>query len=349
MTHTMNMTYRCKKQVIKLMAGSTHTLFMLMSMALLLMVGVNTVWGYTTTYHIINLGRLNDNGQLTTNRTEALKFTSNAETIGVPDQYKSPLAKGWKYYAEGDVSYNTTTKAYTFNNDPSLHEGLDVNDDIDVYVTYEIDEAAFNTINIHDGGIYRIKADGNYYLQQTDWSNDPNTSFTSNNSLPTSAAYCWRFNIIDPYQITIQTKSDKSVGTYGKLTDFYLCKGGNYGDIRLRKDIAAAKNTGVWSFAILPGTEGTYRIIVTDGAIANETGMDANGHGYINRGSGKSRYNQYSGANYNKCDLTLTPLEYNYTYNIIDTDNRIAIKSGRKKTYELYRYPTSYPQPVSEE
>ena len=44
MTHTMNMTYRSKKQVIKLMAGSTHTLFMLMSMALLLMVGMNTAW-----------------------------------------------------------------------------------------------------------------------------------------------------------------------------------------------------------------------------------------------------------------------------------------------------------------
>ena len=344
MTHTMNMTYRSKKQVIKLMAGSTHTLFMLMSMALLMMVlGVNTAWGYTTTYHIINLGKLNDNGQLTTNRTEALKFTSNAETIGVPDQYKSPLAKGWKYYAADDVTFNSTTKVCTFKGEPSLHEGLGVTADAHVYVTYEIDEAAFNTINIHDGGIYRIKADDKYYLQQTHYNNDPNTSFTSNNSLPTDADYCWRFNIIDPYQITIQTKSSTSVGSYGKLTDFYLCKGGNYGDIRLRKDIPTAKDTKVWAFALLPGgTEGTYRIIVADGATGTDAGMDANGHGYINRGSGKSRYNQYSGASYNKCDLTLTPLEYNYTYNIVDKDNRIAIKYTTTTPELVGRKLTSY-------
>ena len=312
---------------------------------LLLLLCVNMAWGYTTTYHIINLGRLNNNGQLTTDRTEALKFTSDDETIRIPDQYKSPLAKGWKYYAEGDVSYNTSTKVCTFNNDPSLHEGLGVTADAHVYVTYEIDEAAFNTINIHDGGIYRIKADGNYYLQQTDYNKDPNTSFTSNNSLPTSAAYCWRFNIIDPYQITIQTKSSTSVGSYGKLTDFYLCKGGNYGDIRLRKDIPTAKDTKVWAFALLPGgTEGTYRIIVTDGATEtpNINGVDANGHGYINRGSGKSRYRAYEGNKYTNCDLTLTPLEYNYTYNIIDTDNRIAIKYTTTTPELVGRKLTSY-------
>ncbi len=311
--------------------------------SLLFLTGGIGAWGYTTTYHIINLGRLNDNGQMTTSRTEALKFTSESGTISLPDQYKSPLAKNWKFYAESDVTYNSTTKAYTFNGDPSLHEGLDVTADSHIYITYEIDEDAFNTINIHDGGVYRIKADDNYYLQQTDWKGDPNTSFTSNNSLPTTAAYCWRFNIVDPYQITIQTKSGNTVGSYGVLTDFYLCKGGNFGDIRLRKDIATAKNTGVWAFALLPGgTSGTYRIIVTDGATGNETGMDANGHAYINRGSGKSRYNQYSGSTYNKCDLTLTPLTYNYIYNIVDKDNRIAIKYTTTTPELVGRKLTSY-------
>ena len=294
---------------------------------LLLLLCVKMAWGYTVTYHIINLGRLDDNGHLTTSRTEALRFTSEAETIGIPDNYKSPLATNWKYYTEDDVTYNSTTKAYTFNNDPSLQEGSAVTADVEVYVTYEIDEDAFANINIYDGGIYRIKADGNYYLQQTHYNNDPNTSFTSNNTLPSSAEYCWRFNIVDPYQITIQTKSKNSVGTYGLLTDFYLCKGGNFGDIRLRKDIATAKDTKVWAFGLLPGgTEGTYRIIVTDGATSNETGMDQFGHGYINRGDGKSRYIKYGGSSYNKCDLTLTPLTYNYTYNIVDNNNRIAIK-----------------------
>lgn len=297
----------------------------------------------TVTYHIINLGRLNDNGQLTTNRTEALKFTSDEGTITLPAQFKSPLATNWKFYAESDVTYNSTTRAYTFSDDPSLHEGSTVTADADVYITYEIDEEAFSTVNIHDGGVYRIKADGNYYLQQTNYNNDPNTSFTSNNTLPTTANYCWKFNIVDPYQITIQTKSGNSVGSYGLLTDFYLCKGGNYGDIRLRKDIATAKDTKVWSYGLLPGgTEGTYRIIITDGATANENGMDEYGHGYINRGSGKSRYNQYSGSSYNKCDLTFTPLEYNYTYNIVDKDNRIAIKYTTTTPELVGRKLTSY-------
>ena len=297
----------------------------------------------TVTYHIINLGRLNDNGQLTTNRTEALKFTSDEGTITLPAQFKSPLAKNWKFYAASDVTYNSTTRAYTFNGEPSLHEGSDVTEDADVYITYEIDEEAFSTVNIYDGGVYRIKADGNYYLQQTNWQGDPNTSFTSNNALPTTADYCWKFNIVDPYQITIQTKSGNSVGSYGLLTDFYLCKGGNYGDIRLRKDIATAKDTKVWSYGLLPGgTEGTYRIIITDGATANENGMDEYGHGYINRGSGKSRYNQYSGSSYNKCDLTFTPLTYNYTYNIVDKDNRIAIKYTTTTPELVGRKLTSY-------
>ena len=297
----------------------------------------------TVTYHIINLGRLNDNGQLTTNRTEALKFTSDEGTITLPAQFKSPLATNWKFYAESDVTYNSTTRAYTFNREPSLHEGDPVSADADVYITYEIDEEAFSTVNIYDGGVYRIKADGNYYLQQTNWQGDPNTSFTSNNALPTTADYCWKFNIVDPYQITIQTKSGNTVGSYGKLTDFYLCKGGNYGDIRLRKDIATAKDTKVWSYGLLPGgTEGTYRIIITDGATANENGMDEYGHGYINRGSGKSRYNQYSGSSYNKCDLTFTPLTYNYTYNIVDKDNRIAIKYTTTTPELVGRKLTSY-------
>ncbi len=322
-----------------------HILF-----TLLLLVAGMEAWGYTTTYHIINLGRLDNNGQMTTNRTEALKFTSTAGTISLPEQYKSPLAKNWKFYAEGDVTYDTTTKVCIFNEEASLSEGSDVTADSHVYVTYEIDEDAFSTNNIYDGGIYRIKADGNYYLQQTEYNGDPNTSFTSNNSLPTTAAYCWRFNIVDPYQITIQTKSSNSVGSYGLLTDFYLCKGANYGDIRLRSDIETAKGTGAWSFALLPGgTSGTYRVIVTDGATGSDGGMDQNGHGYINRGSGKSRYNNYGGSSYNKCDLTLTLLTYNYTYNIVNKNNQIAVKYTTTTPELAGKKLTSYtdiPEPI---
>ena len=300
---------------------------MLLVMMLLISMGVQAD-NITVTYHIINLGRLDNNGKLTSTRTEALKFTVTGDnvTVGIPNKYKSPLAKEWKYYSSNDVTYDATTKGYTLES-PSLNVGAALLDGAHVYVTYELDEDAFSTVGVEDGGIYRIKADDNYYLQQTHYNNDPNTSFTSNNTLPTAVDYYWKFNIIDPYQITIQTKSVNTVGNYGLLTDFYLCKGSNYGDIRLRKDIATAKDTKVWSYGLLPGgTEGTYRIIITDGATANETGMDEYGHGYINRGSGKSRYNQYGGSSYNKCDLRFIPLKANYTYNIVDTQGHIAIK-----------------------
>ncbi|MBR6945290.1 MAG: hypothetical protein IKH64_05010, partial [Prevotella sp.] len=272
----------------------------------------------TVTYHIINLGQLDNSGQLGNTRTEALQFTVTDDnvTVGIPDKYKSPLAKNFAYYSSNTLD---------------LESSLDVGDELSngdhVYVTYELDEDAFSTVDIYDGGIYRIKADGNYYLQQTDWKGDPNTSFTSKNTLPTTVDYYWKFNIIDPYQITIQTKSGNTVGDYGLLTDFYLCKGDNWGDIRLRRDIETAKSTGVWAFALIPGEEtGTYRIIVTDGATEtpNANGMDANGHGYINRGSGKSRYRAYNGSNYTNCDLRIIPLTT--TYNIVDTQGHIAIK-----------------------
>ena len=297
---------------------------------LMMMMGVGEMWGATVTYHIINLGRLDDSGQLTTSRTEALKFTVTADnvTVGIPDKYKSPLAKNWAYYSSSNVTYNTSTKVCTFKNGPSLHVGDALENGAHVYVTYELDEDAFCTVSVEDGGIYCIKADENFYLQQTDWNGDPNTSFTSNKTLPTSADYLWKFNIVDPYQITIQTKSANSVGDYGLLTDFYLCKGNNYGDIRLRQDIAAAKATKVWSFGLLPGgTSGTYRIIVTDGATANETGMDSYGHAYINRGSGKSRYNQYSGSSYNKCDLTIEIVSAKYKFHIINNSGEEALSA----------------------
>lgn len=304
-------------------------------MVLMVTFGTTVSWGATVkvTYHIINLGRLDNSGQLTTStRTEALQFYvtgDNTVTVGIPDKYKSPLAKNWKYYKSDEKTYNESTKAYSFNESTTLVEGTStVTTNCDIYVTYELDEDALSTVGVQDGGVYRIKADGNYYLQQTDWKGDPNTAFTSNNTLPTTEDYRWKFNIVDPYQITIQTKSKNSVGTYGLLTDFYLCKGDNYGDIRLRQDIATAKDTKVWSFGLLPGgTTGTYRIIITDGATANETGMDEYGHGYINRGSGKSRYNQYSGSSYNKCDLTIEIFSAKYTFHIINNSNEEAISA----------------------
>ena len=45
---------------------------LLLLMAVLLCIGATNALGVTITYHIINLGKLDDNGDITSNRTEAL-------------------------------------------------------------------------------------------------------------------------------------------------------------------------------------------------------------------------------------------------------------------------------------
>ena len=60
-------------------------------LVLMLTFGTTASWGATVkvTYHIINLGRLGDNGQLTiSTRTEALKFDvtgDNTVTVGIQE------------------------------------------------------------------------------------------------------------------------------------------------------------------------------------------------------------------------------------------------------------------------
>ena len=301
--------------------GSLSASLRLVVMLLLaLFLGVNTTWGATITYHIINLGRLDDNGALTSDRTEALQFTSTSTTVGVPDKYKSPLAKNWKYYKNTEITVNEG--AYTFAESTTLVEGTSTLSDGDhVYVTYELDEDKFREIGIYNRGIYKIKFPNDYYLMQDTWNNsgtiEVNTNPANN---PTTPAFQWKFNIIDPYQITVQSQSDS-------YKNWYLCsKGGNFGDTRLNVSISGAKDTKVWVFGLLNGeTEGTYRVIVTDGysglngyIAGTPTLCDSYGHGYLNdnyvkSGKNKTTYHQYYKNNkYNNCDLTFEPVTKNY-------------------------------------
>ena len=293
----------------------------------------------TVTYHIINLGRLNDSGQLTDNRTEALQFTVTGEnlTVGVPDKYKSPLAKNWVYYSSKDVTYDTTNKECTFIAGPSLSEGDELSEGDHVYVAYELDEDAFSTVGLNDGGIYRIKFPNNFYLKQDKWGSEINTS-SANVTSPTSFEYLWKFNIVDPYQITIQSQSSS-------YTNYYLSSKtdkNDFADIRLQQTLSAAQGTKAWAFSLLPGeTDGTYRLIVTDGSTVNSTTdnrLDSYGHGYLNnnRKGNKTTYHLYyqtsgnqgevNSTAYARCDLTIESLNANYTYNIVDTQGHIAIK-----------------------
>ena len=308
------------------------------------------------TYHIINMGRLDNSGQLTSTRTEALRFTVTGEsvTVGLPAQYKSPLAKNWVYYSSDEVTFNASTKECTITGTPSLTEDVSVlTTDADVYVTYEFNEAALTTVGLADGGIYNIKLADNKYLYQNTWQGDPNTA-TETTSDPTAAKYLWKLNIIDPYQITIQSKSSS-------YTDYFLtAKVGAYADIRLRNTLSTAKENKVWAFALIPGgAANTYRLIIADGyTYAAGVDCDEFKHGYLNNNdNGKSRYHLYYKNNtYQKCDLTFQALTKTFTYKIIDKQGRIAIQSspqtqpvGKLSGYENIPEEVRSPYIVDEE
>ena len=291
------------------------------------------MWGATVTYHIINLGRLDDNGQFTNTRTEALQFTVTGDNVTVGDndifnKYKSPLAKNWKYYSSDDVTYNTTTKVCTFKTTvPSLNESSPLSENAHVYVTYELDEDAFSTVSVENGGIYRIKFPNGYYLRQDTYGSEINTS-SSDVSNPTASEYLWKFNIVDPYQITIQSLSDD-------YPNFYLStKTGdtNFANIRLQPTLKAAKGRKVWAFSLIPGgLDGTYRLIVTDGSTVssnNDNQLDSFGHGYLNnkRDDYKTTYHKYNKTNYDRCDLTIEFLSAKYTFHIINNSGEEAMK-----------------------
>ncbi len=268
----------------------------------------------TVTYHIINLGRLNDNGQLTTNRTEALKFTvtGNNVTVGMPEKYKSPLAKNFAYYSSSTL-------------ESSLNVGDALSDGDHVYVTYELDEDAFSTVDLEDGGIYRILFSNGKYFKQTTYNKEINAnSYEEDN--PTGSEFLLQLNIKDPYQITIQTRSSACLGYYLSATS-----DANFGNVRFINTLSTAQNNKVWTFALLNGdTSGTYRLVVADGMTqsANTDGRDEFGHGYLNNNDTgyKIRYHKYGSSDYSGCDLRFIPLKTNYTYNIVDTQGHIAIK-----------------------
>ena len=325
-----------KHRDTKVPFAGTGVLRSVMFLLLMTVLVVNNVWGATVTYHIINLGRLDDSGVPTSTRTEALKFTVTGDnvTVGNNDifnKYKSPLAKNWKYYSSDDVTYVEATKVCTFNAGPSLNESSILSANADVYVTYELDEAAFNAVGVFDGGIYRIKFPNDYYLKQTTYNSDINTNPVKNPGA-SETEFLWKFNIIDPYQITVQSQSHNATAN---CFDYFLSSsnGPNLDDIRLKQTLTAAKNTKVWAFGLLNGgTPGTYRLVVADGFNGATQGRDDFNHGYLNdnyvkSNANKTTYHRYDGNSHNNCDLTIEIFSAKYTFHIINNSNVEAIRA----------------------
>ena len=276
-----------------------------------------------TTYHIINMGRLNDDGTLGANRTEALTVKGTGTTVQLPAAYKSPIATGWTYYKSGE--FTETDGVYSnFTATPSLSEG-DPLPGGDIYVTYRIDAAAAASASLESGWKYNIQRyDNSQYVIQSTYNGDPNVGSESTET-PTDGKYVWTMNIADPYQITLQTNSS----SYNNYFLSMQSGASNFGNVRLANGLSTAKSRNVWAFALLNGDHsGTYKIIVADNY--TETGMsgvDELGHGYLNYGDGLRYCTTSTKKATDYADFTFTPANL-VTYHVVNKSNAIAISKA---------------------
>ena len=124
---------------------------------LLLMAGgiVNEVWAKKITYHILTkpftVRNYNNTGDYKINiRVEALQCTSEESTVGLPAQFKSPLATNFQYWENATSTYDflydynhSGTKIISTKYDiytsvsNEIAEGASADSYTDIYVTYD--------------------------------------------------------------------------------------------------------------------------------------------------------------------------------------------------------------------
>lgn len=144
------------------------------TLLMLLLVGAgNGAWAKEIRYHILTLPFNVRNGYNTGNRwpnnirVEAMLVKYNSSTVGLPDQYISPLAKNFKYwkswetpvfdylYDNANNSHLAKAKYYIYSEngggtnliDMSLSSDIDASQYDDIYVTYEYDDSKYVILN----------------------------------------------------------------------------------------------------------------------------------------------------------------------------------------------------------
>ena len=153
------------------------------TLLLMMMVGsiINEAWSAKkVTYHILTLPftvkTWDGGGNFHTNiRVEALQCISEEDTVGLPDQYKSPLAKGYRYWGSATSNYEKlydnhtgtkiiTTKYYIYQCTAEnayaclsneLTVGASVGAYTDIYVTYDYNETN-GILDINGGTSYNV-------------------------------------------------------------------------------------------------------------------------------------------------------------------------------------------------
>lgn len=125
----------------------------------------NEVQAYKVTYHILTLPMDHTKGNTLAavdgKRVEAVRtIVDDGNTVELPSNFKSPLAKNFTYYASTAITSDAATKIYANNNTKyilysinvgatPLEERSAITSDCDIYVTYEYNED--NTIAKLDG------------------------------------------------------------------------------------------------------------------------------------------------------------------------------------------------------
>lgn len=148
-------------------------------------------WAYKVTYHILTLpmssSTYNIKSEHDGKRMEAIKvIVNNATTVELPDHFKSPLAKDFKYYESSQVTKSETAvnlydgnrhgsnKGYTYElvAEPVEIASTDVTADREIYVTYDYN--ADNTIAKLDSSVnYNIVLSGGFLCYNRGRNNRP--------------------------------------------------------------------------------------------------------------------------------------------------------------------------------
>ena len=139
----------------------------------------NGAWAKKVTYHILTLPftvkTYNGDGDFHEKiRVEALQCTSDETTVGLPAQFISPLATGFRYWTKATSTYeslydtghgtkiintkydiyNCKTGDYACVSDEIL-EGASVGDNTDIYVTYEYNSSN-GILDLNGGTNYNV-------------------------------------------------------------------------------------------------------------------------------------------------------------------------------------------------
>ena len=204
----------------------------------------NETWAKVT-YHILTLplnsSTNNTKAYYNGVRLEALRCVSNDLTVGLPEDYKSPLATDFTYYAASQVTksasrqkiyeYNKTTfDTYTIAVSPTtLSEGDAIADGSDIYVTYSYNSSN-GIVDLTGATEYNIQIADRFLAFNGDRGNRPGSilksEVTASQLVSDEFTYItngvnnnhnfyfkWKFLGSDPYNIVVATAYTGS-GTY---------------------------------------------------------------------------------------------------------------------------------------